>query len=295
MSEKDLEKLIADWWPRLGAESGKALPGPTQECPPLTRLWRHLAQGEPLAEYEDHVGQCDRCRRLSEIIEQSVAPVSSRCPGDAAGAPSVSGAGDGFVPSRHRGLRRSVYAAAGLLAAACITLVFVSWPQPSFEPVIAEFMDQADEMGDSALRGQAEEPPTGDASQTGRSGQQTRRLRGAADAQAWITAALNDPSVQEALVTHAKTEGIVRLARSEGRLRIAPDGRIALAEGLDEATVERLGLHGLIEEDRAACETIVEALMRHVPGARPRDRARIAQALNHWRAENVFRRHGLPE
>lgn len=255
MSETDLEQLIANWYQRQGAEDEKRLPAPTANCPPLTRLWRHVAEGHPLDEYQDHVERCERCRRLCEIIEREHDRVVVAAP-----------------PAGRRPLVR-IYAGGGLLAAAaCIALLVVSWPQPSSDADIAAFMDRAYGIT-SPVRGDGEEAPTAEAPQQ----------------PAWLTATLADPGVQRALVTHAETGPIILLELDQGWLRIDPDGRLALAGGVDEAAPARRDrLADLIQEDRAACEAVVEALVRHLPGATPKDRAGLAQALNRWRVEYVF-------
>ena len=126
MSESELEQLIKDWYQGLGAEGEELRLAPTADCPPLTRLWRHVAEGHPLEEYADHVAECGRCRRVCEIIKREHAR--------AAIAPPAAG----------RRAFRPMYAAGGLLAAAaCIALLVISWPQPSFDTKIAAFLDEA--------------------------------------------------------------------------------------------------------------------------------------------------------
>jgi len=252
MTETDLEQLIANWYQRHGVEDERRLPAATADCPPLTRLWRHVAEGHPLDEYQDHVGQCDRCRRLCAIIEREREATAAA--------------------ERKRPLVR-IYAGGGLLAAAAsIALLVVSWPQPSFDAEVAAFMYQAYEIT-SPVRGDGEEAPAAEAPQ------QT----------AWVTAALADPGVQDALATHDWTEGLILHELRQGRLRIDPDGRLALADGVGETTPARRDrVLRFIQEDRAACETIIDALVRHVPGATPKDRARLERAFNRRRAKRVF-------
>ena len=268
MSETDLEQLIADWYRRLGSDEAPLGLTPTAECPPLTLLWRHVAEGQSLEQHEHHVGQCERCRRLCEIIEREHERTS--------------------VPvalAARRTLRR-VYAAGGLLAAAaCLALIFVGWPQPSFDAEVAAFFEQAGGLV-SPVRGEAETGRSGGHAgqlpeEDGRSGQQTRHLP-------WITTVLNEPAAQDALAVHAETERTNLYELSRGHLLIDADGRLAIADGVHEDDVQGLGLTKLVEDDHAACQAIVDALVRHLPDAPERHRPALRRALDRWRAENVF-------
>ncbi len=262
MTNADLEQLIADWYRRLGPEAEQP-PARTADCPPLTRLWRQVAQGHPLDEYQDHVGQCDRCRRLSEIIARE-----SHRPPAAVGQPA------------RRPFRR-VYAAAGVLAAAaCVALLVIPWPEqpPSFEGPVAAFFKQARE-GTAAVRGEPDAAPA----EPGRPGAQAQQAP-----PAWIDAARTASGVPEALTTLDVTRGSLLRELGAGTLRLDPDGRLALADSVNPGSKLGQRLRKMIEDDRAACRTIVDALVRHVPGATAEDRASLEQALNQWRAEQVF-------
>ena len=110
-------------------EGGEAPILATPKCPPLTRLWQHHAEGVALGEYEDHVEQCDRCRRISDIILRERFRT---------GTPSITKTGDAVRPLKTRRL----VAVAGLLAAAaCIAILVLSWTQPNVETQVVAFAD----------------------------------------------------------------------------------------------------------------------------------------------------------
>ena len=67
MSEDELDKLIRDWYHRKFQEDQYQI---AADCPPLTALWRHVAEDASLAEYTEHVSQCPRCQRLLELIRR---------------------------------------------------------------------------------------------------------------------------------------------------------------------------------------------------------------------------------
>lgn len=255
MTQADLEQLIKDWYLSHGGEKGELRLTATDNCPPLTRLWRYVAEDYPLEEYEEHVAQCERCRRLCEIMRRE----HTRAP--AIASPVIR-------------FRRGIYTAGGVLAAAaCIALIIFNWPQPSFEPEgrVFAFAEHAF-SSPSTVRGEPGEAPSA----------------GEPQPPAWITAALAEPAVKEAVNVLVGTQPIILLEIHEGRLRIDADGRVVISDTVDEATADTRDLTGLIERDQAACEKTIDALIEHLPGATEKDRARLMQSFNRWRAREVF-------
>ena len=228
----------------------------------------------------------DSARRAAGILDRvareraAVAAAAEEAAGPGAGAPSFAQrrVGDGRRQWGGRRPARPVCAAAGLLAAACIALLVIPWsgPVPAFDAEVGAFVEWA-YMTSSPVRGQGEE------AEARRSGQQTRRVP-----PAWVEAVLDEPGVRDALATHDWTQGTILIALSRGGLRLDRAGQPVLADGIDQASPAGGPVLELIERDRAACETIVQGLVRHVPGAKPEDRARLAEALNRYRAEHVF-------
>ena len=229
----------------------------------------------------------DSAQRAASILDRvareraAVAAATDQAAGPGAGAPSFAQrrVGDGRRQWGGRRPPRPVYAAAGLLAAAaCIALLVIPWsgPAPTFDAEVGAFGIWAYQPS-SVLRGE------GDEAAGGRSGQQTRH-----SPPAWIEPVLAEPGVRKALNVHETKDGMILFELGEGRLRLDAEGRLVLANGVDQASPCGRRLLGWIEDDRAACETIVEALVRHVPGAKPEDRPRLAEALNRYRAEHVF-------
>ena len=140
----------------------------------------------------------------------------------------------------------------------------------------------------SAMRGDGQ--TGGDtAGEAAGSGPQTGPLAEPAAPQAWLKAAQAEEAVQKALATD-DTERMILVYLGRGRLHIDPQGRITLADGVTEAQARRLGLDELLKKDQAACRTIIDALIRHAPGATRKDRPHLSQALNRWRAKHVFGR-----
>ncbi len=278
MTESDLEQLIAEWYQRPGPEQQRLTS--SSDCPPLTRLWSHVADGQPLDEYEGHVEGCERCIRLREIMEHEHDQATIAAGAGGQGAPFLAKRG---VADRHRerGPGRSyrpIYAAASLLAAACITLLVIPRPAPvpSLQSGFEEFITWAHGEG-SATRGGDDE------STSGRSGQQTRQ-----SPPAWVEATLNTPGVSEALDRRRLKEQTFISELGEGRLRLDADGRLVLADAIDRESNHGKTLLRELEEDRAAGRTIAEALARHIPGASPEDADAIARSLDRWRAKHVF-------
>lgn len=273
MTEVDLERLIKAWYERQSPKGEMPSTMPNPDCPPLALLWRHYAEGQALDEYEEHVGECGRCRRICEIIERErsreVTPLERR--------PWT--------------VRRVAAVGAALAAAACIALVFVSWPGRSpdakiasrsgrtFDAEIAAFAERADLLSETTvtLRGGGEDSPALDRPRE----------------PDWIAQVLAEPDVKAAIVEgHPaidEAKMVFELGQGGG-LQLDSDGRVVLAEGMDEPSAKRDGLTDLIERDNAACERIVDALMRHLPDVTEKDRPAVRRSLNRWRAKNVFGR-----
>lgn len=228
----------------------------------------------------------DQDRRVRTILDRLAHERAAAATDKDLGSPSPVRPGMGErSPGRPPSARRwlgPVYAASGLLAAACIAFLVVPWWEgpPAFEAEVAAFAARAYGDPASAVRGDEVEP--------GRSGQQTLHPPAIADPQAWISVTLDDTAVSDALATHAATGGIILGELDRGRLRLTPDGRIELAQSVDQSSAQGGRLLDLIEEDRTASQNIVDALTRHLPGATSKHQASLSQALNRWRAEHVF-------
>lgn len=257
MTDTQLEQLIREWYRQGLSDTEEGQLTASEACPPLTLLWRHVAEHRPLGEYDDHVADCDRCRRLTAIIEKE----RSRLEAMPAAAVAAG--------------RRTLSRVGGLLAlAACVAFVVVSWPQASFDGRIATLWKNYDYQS-SALS-----PDRGrDATTPGR--QQP-------DQPEWVRALLADDEARRALDRQSRLGGRLLLEITGQRIRVDPNGRLSIAPGLEEDVVGVLGLEDLIQEDNALTDRIVDALMRYIPGASDKDRPALERAFRHWRAENVF-------
>jgi len=130
MSEGDrVENLIKEWYWQ-GLPEGEGVPTP--DCPPLTRLWRHLAEGHPLDEYAEHVGQCNWCQRVGEIIlrecsrDRATASIESE---PAAPVPHVRPRKPKTTTVLAGRPKSAVLKIGGLAVAACVLIGFlVFWP-----------------------------------------------------------------------------------------------------------------------------------------------------------------------
>ncbi len=266
MSERDLERLIDEWYRRDSLEADESRLLPSGDCPPLTRLWQHHAEGRPLDEYEGHVERCHRCRRVSEIIERERKRLAVPAGARDRSAASTAARGPG---------RRWLYVAGPTLAAAaCLALFFVSWPQPNFDPQVAAFAERAYPLfAAPTMRGEHDQRFRGDSPEE----------------REWLTTMLADPVVIEAIEVQDSLASQIVFEISEGRLRINPDGGLTIAPNIPEPTA-RAELSHLIDRDRRATEQIVDVLLRILPGASDKDRPRVRRAMDRFRTDHVFGR-----
>jgi hypothetical protein len=259
MTERDLERMIGDWYRRDSARGEELRALPSADCPPLTRLWQHHAEGRPLDEHEHHVERCDRCRRLRQIIERQHAPSTTTTVTSATALP---------------GRSRAWLFVAGptLAAAACLALFVVSWSQPDLDANVAVFAERAYlSFGATPMRGDEGEAATeGDEADP-----------------AWLARMLADPAVVEAITVQGDGDASLALWTGKGLVHVDRDGRLTMASDIEDLTT-RTRVATLIDENRRATEQIVDALMRYLPGASQKDRPTVQRSVNRWRAKNVF-------
>ncbi|MEE9293565.1 MAG: hypothetical protein V3W34_01175, partial [Phycisphaerae bacterium] len=198
------------------------------------------------------------------------------------GAPSPLGVGDGLAQERidrtesvpHAwkawGTRLGV-----LAAAASIALVFTLWPAAesrSFDAEIALFAGVAyNHVSHPVTRGEG-----------GSSAEDARSTP------PWLAQVLADQRAQAAIADQRDNENMIRLELNDGRLTLDAQSRLAVAPTIDEAAARAEGLFDLIARDQDATDRIVDALTRALPDVSESNRRRLKEALNRWRATNVF-------
>ncbi len=254
MTEPDLERLIGEWYQRDSLGGAELRLTPSADCPPLTRLWQHHAEEQPLGEYEEHVERCDRCRRLGGMM------VRER------GRSVVA------VGARGRGRRWQYVAGPALAAAACVAFLFVGWPQRDLAADVAAFAERAyAPIGVSSMRGgESEATSEGDEADP-----------------AWLAGVLTDPVVIDATDTQEDEAGDLLLEIGWNRIRVDRDGRLTISPNVDDPTL-RAELAAMIDRDTRATEQIVDVLLRYLPGASEKDRLAVRRAIARSRAKNVF-------
>ncbi len=170
--------------------------------------------------------------------------------------------------TRARRLRMVLRFSPVLAAAACVMLLVTTWSASSIERDVGRFLDYEDPRDRTAVRGDSPEalaeleaPPH------------------------WIASALAEPGVADALAEMDMNEPRLLSAMTHEWI-ILTAGRWSLAAGLTEE--QALPLRRIIERDHEAVELVVDALVRHLPGADEHDREAIRQALAKRRAKDVF-------
>ncbi len=268
MSDEKLDALLRSWGEADFADDVG------RDCPPLSVLWYHEADGRDLGDQADHVAGCGRCARRRGLIRAELARAK--------------------VPRVLRmPVRSPVRWGGGALAlAASIALAFVLWPQaeqPSLEDQIAVLWRYGFAEDDNgASRG---------AESTGVAPPLAGGVEPEVDAMPeWVAGVRADPDVRSALEALSDNEVEILSASRAGEITLDPDTGLNLSPDFDAPTARTEGLLNWIERDRQTIDQVVEALLRHLPDASQSDRAAVRQAVNRRRATQVFGRlnHSAP-
>ncbi len=250
----DLDSLLKKW------SQAELATDVARDCPPVSVLWYHECENESLGQYAEHVSTCVRCEKRLTLIRKELT--------EAHGLQSV-GRRRSERPTRR--VRPVLFKIGVLAAAASIAVVFIIYPSAndkSFDNQIAVFSRLADAArSGGATRGDAGEPITGDSP----------------DQPAWVTQALADPQVESPLKELSANVPPIMSGLCNGELALDAEGRVSATPIARDK--ELLDMPG---RERCAIDTLVDALLRHLPGATESDRPAVRRALLRWRAINDF-------
>lgn len=243
-----LDELIRRWYESL--PEGVA---PTPTCPPLSSIWLHVTEDQPLVGRVDHVDECPHCRLLMAVMQREL------------DRPALVA-----VETKSKIVRWGV---AVLAAAACISFVILNIPSESVEDRALVAFGALYDSDDSLQRG----PGDVDAVQP-------------AEEQVWLQRLMNDENARDAFSRLRRSEPDIQFDLAEGQI-VIKEGRLLLAPHIDERADKRYKLSKLISDNDRLSDQIVDALIHHIPGASKNDRADLRKALDRWRAIEVFGVH----